>query len=212
MSTLSEIIDSARYDLQDYGEGVMFTDSELVNYMNRMFVIMDSMLAELDSDLVYAQSDGDFTTTSSSDNVDLSTLNSNLWSTIREVWIGTDHLWHVALSRLLYKQKFNSGEEKPYCWALWNRSIYFQADADDDYDLIIEYNSKTGTLAGSADMPYGGAFDEFFRSQLILHSKMKRLSTKDSAGDGYWNAAFKRAAMAEVILRGFVKKPYLIDF
>jgi len=212
MSTLSEIIDSARYDLQDYGEGVMFTNDELINYMNRMFVIMDSMLAELDSDLVYAQSDGDFTTTSGSDNVDLSNLNDNLWSTIREVWIDTDHLWQINLSRLLYKQKFNSGSEKPYCWALWNRAIYFQASADDDYDLIIEYNKKTGTLESANDMPYSDVFNEFFRSQLILHSKMKRLSPRDSARDGYWNAAFKRAAMEEVILRGFVKKPYIIDF
>jgi len=211
MTTLASLIDSARYDLVDYETGIMFTDAELLTYLNRMFEIMDSTLAMLNSDLVMAQNTT-FKTTASQSYTALATLNSGLWSTIIKVWIGSDELTQVTLSKLLYSQKFNSGEAKPYHWALWNRDIHFQQDADAIYDLTIEYQKKTGVLAAPADMPYADIFNEFFREQLVLHTKLKRAGAQSAQGDVMWNDAFKRIAMAEVIQRNFVTKPYYIDF
>ena len=55
MATVQSIIDSARYDLVDYvdgvGLGIEFDDTELLNYMNRMIGILDSNLVSLNSDL-----------------------------------------------------------------------------------------------------------------------------------------------------------------
>lgn len=51
MATLQNIIDSARYDLNDVG-GMEFDDVQLVNYLNRMFVVMDNILVTHNSDLL----------------------------------------------------------------------------------------------------------------------------------------------------------------
>jgi hypothetical protein len=96
---------------------------------------------------------------------------------------------------------------------LYNRTLLFPADSDDAYtDLVIQYHKKTGVLTSTDDMPYDDIFNEFFREQLVLHSKMKKIGPQAVSGDTLWNAAFKRIAMAEVIRRGWCEKPYTLDF
>jgi hypothetical protein len=212
-TTLASLIDSARYDLVDYSEGILFSDDELLIYLNRMFEIMDSTLAALDSDLT-KDIETDIDTVEDQAYVDLSSdLNSGLWSTVTEVWLGETKLTKISLNSLWRKAKFISSSEKPTFWSLHNRLIRFPGDCDDAYtDLIIQYHKKTGVLASTADMPYNDIFNEFFREQLVLHSKMKRLGPQSVQGDSSWNAAFKRVAMAEVIARGFIPLPYNKDF
>lgn len=209
-TTLASLIDYARYDLTDYETGVIYSDDELLAYLNRMFEIMDSTLAGLESDLVLGV-DETFKTTASQNYVDLATLNSNLWSDITEVWIGTDQLEKKGLSLILYLRKLRTGDELPDEWAVWNRQIHFPRGADAERDLVIHYHKKTGVLLSSANMPFSDIFNEFFREQLVLHAKTKRLG-QIGKGDTMWNGAFQRVAMAEVIRRGFVPKTYKIDF
>lgn len=211
MATLASIITSARYDLVDYETGVMYTDEELLVYLNRMFEIMDSMLAAIDSDLVFAE-ETSIDTVASQNYVDISGMNSGLWSDVREVWIGQDQLRKLTVPRMYYERKFRSADAQPYYWALHNQQILFETGADAAHtDLIIDYNKKTGDLASSASMPYFDTFNEFFREQLVLHTKMKRLGQTPQP-DLVWNGAFKRVAMAEVIRRNFVPKPYHINY
>lgn len=212
-TTLASLIDSARYDLQDYETGTIFTDQELYVYLNRMFEIMDSTLSHMNSDLTK-----DITktidTVADQDYVDLSAApNSGLWQSITEVWIGSDKLEKRSVDNVWYNAKFRSSSERPWIWAVHNRRIIFPADCDQVYtDLIIQYHKKTGVLLSTANMPYNDIFNEFFREQLVLHSKMKRLGPQAIAGDQVWNAAFKRVAMAEVIRRGWCEKPYNMDW
>lgn len=210
-TTLASLIDSARYDLIDYETGIVYTDEELLAYLNRMFEIMDSTLAALDSDLTKAQDSSTFSCTVGQSYVDISTLNSGNFSVVTEVWISTDEITQVPLNDLLYKQKVRSGNAKPQYWCLWNQNLYFQQGADDTHTLIIDYHKTTGTKASTDNMPYFDTFNEFFREQLVMHTKSKRLGSM-SQGDAAWNGAFKRIALAEVVKRNFVRKPYVIKF
>lgn len=108
--TAQNIIDSARYDLIDFadgvGVGIEFDDTELLNYLNRMIGLLDSTLSSLRSDLVLGHDDT-FTTTANQDYVSISTLNSGLWSRIRRVWRdGSNQLEQVNLGYMHYTRHF----------------------------------------------------------------------------------------------------------
>jgi hypothetical protein len=213
MATLASLITAARYDLTDYDTGIVFSDEELLVYLNRMFEIMDATLSAMNSDLTKEIETG-IDTVADQAYVDLSAaLNSGLWQSVTEVWLGQDQLVKRSVDVVWYYAKFRSTSERPWIWALHNRKIIFPAGADQIHtDLIIQYHKKTGDLASSASMPYNDIFNEFFREQLVLHSKMKRLGPQAIQGDQAWNSAFKRVAMAEVIRRGWCKKPYNMDW
>lgn len=211
-TTLASLIDSARYDLVDYETGIMYTDEELLVYLNRMIDIMDQTLSSLDSDLVFAVEES-INCVASQNYVDISVLNSGNWTSVKEVWLGSDKIEKTTVPRIYYKRKFRSGEAKPSYWALHNQQILWEQDCDSAYTtLVIHYHKSSGTpLASTANMPYFDTFNEFFREQLVLHTKSKRLAQTPQS-DLVWNGAFKRIAMAEVVARNFVKKPYYIDF
>ena len=139
-TTVQTIIDSARYDLVDYvdgvGLGIEFDDTELLNYMNRMVGILDSNLVSLNSDLTEAMDETHETTTGQS-YVDLSSsLNSGNWLDIRSVWLGANKLEKVSLGRLRYESMFNTANRTPLFWALAGRKIYFPAPASGPTELM----------------------------------------------------------------------------
>ena len=142
MAIVQTLITSARYDLRDYGKGLIFDNAELLDYLNRMVGIMDSTLASLDSDLVEAQSDGDVTLAEDAKYADISSdLNSGLWDSIKDVWIDTDKLTQLSVDKMRVKRIWNSSTSgQPNYWALSETNLLFEYDADDDYSLDIYYN------------------------------------------------------------------------
>jgi hypothetical protein len=212
MATAQSIIDSARYDLVDFidgvGVGIEFDDAELLNYLNRMIGLMDSQLSALCSDLVEAE-ELDIDTVSSQAYVDISGLNSGLWNRIRSVWIGSTRLEQVNLDYMRYTRRFRSGDAKPTIWALWNDQILFpQGDSAARTDLIIYYDKKSAALSLSDSMPYSDRFNEFFREMLVMTAKAKKEGIVDRA-DSMLNEMFRSRAMTEEIQRGFIPKPYV---
>lgn len=110
MATAQSVINSARYDLIDFvdgvGVGIEFDDTELLNYLNRMIGLMDSALSSLNSDLVLGIDDT-FTTTANLDYVTVSTLNSGNWLRIRRVWLDNrDLLEQVKPAYMLYTRRY----------------------------------------------------------------------------------------------------------
>ena len=153
MATVQSVINSARYDLVDYvdgvGLGIEFDDTELLNYMNRMVGILDSNLVSLNSDLTEAK-DETHETTAGQAYVDLSSsLNSGNWLDVRSVWLGSNQLEKISLSRLRYQSMFRTANETPTEWALAGRKIYFPAPATAPTELITaqvdrEFTGGTG--------------------------------------------------------------------
>jgi len=213
MATVQTLITSARYDLRDYGKGLVFDNAELLDYLNRMVGIMDSTLASLDSDLVEAQ-DENCTIASGAKYSDISAdLNSGLWDNIKDVWIDTDQLTQVSVD-WIRKERIWQGDTvtgQPYYWALSNTSILVEKNTDQEYTLDIYYNKKTDTLALTDSMPYNSIFDETFRELLVGNAKAKK-EGRISRSDAFYSELFRRRAMQENLRRSFVPKPYSKDF
>jgi hypothetical protein len=107
MATVNDIIDSSRYDLRDYETGIVWDDAEILNYINRMVGIMDSQLAALNSDLVEAE-ERTIDCVANQNYVDLSSMNSGNWDSIRSVWIGQDILYKISMDLMRYKRVFRN--------------------------------------------------------------------------------------------------------
>lgn len=211
MATVQSVINSARYDLRDYQKGILFDNDELLNYMNRMIGIMDSTLASLNSDLV---EDEDTTIATSTDQsyVDLSSMNSGLWDSIRSVWISTDEKRKIGIDEMRNKRRwYSSSSGEPQYWCLSGQNLLFEQDADDAYDLVIYYNKKTATLALTDNMPYNSFFDEFLREMVVLHAHAKK-EGRVSRPDSMYYDIFKGRAMQEQLRRDWVKRPYWLGY
>ena len=169
MATVQSIIDSSRYDLVDYvdgvGLGIEFDDTELLNYMNRMVGILDSNLVSLNSDLTenicqYV------TPTTGQAWIDLTTaLNSGNWLDIRSVWWGSNKLEKVSLDRLRYDSMYRSSTSIPTTWALAGRRILFDQGTSAVTDLADGYAPADWTDVDLAT--YGEVIDLSISSNAV---------------------------------------------
>jgi hypothetical protein len=212
MATAQSIIDSARYDLGDYETGIMWDDTELLNYLNRMIGVMNSQLVALESELV-EEEELDIDCVEDQAYVDISGLNSGLYQNILRVWIDQDLIEQISLTSMRYKRIFRVDQSaRPYYWCLKGDLILFEQDCADSYDeLKIYYNTKEAAMALDDSMPYDDRFNETFREVMVLYSMAK----KDGNASGIssmMTKLFQKRAMEETISRTFIPKPYYIDF
>lgn len=110
MTTVSTFIDSARYDIRDYNTGLEFDDDELIEYINRMFKVLDSTLTSMNSSFVSGYSALVVPISTLRYNV-RTNLNSGKWDSIREIWIGKNRLEKISVDLMWYKQRFNSSQQ-----------------------------------------------------------------------------------------------------
>jgi hypothetical protein len=211
MATAQTIIDAARYDLVDFtdgvGVGIEFDDAELLHYLNRMIQIMDATLQSLESDLVEAE-ETDIDTVLGQNYVDLSSMNSGLWSNVRSVYLGSSMLDKVSLKYMRYTRFFRTGNARPTIWCLYRDQILLPQGADAAHtDLVIYYDQKQAALTLSSNMPYSDRFNEFLREMLVMCAKAKKEGILDKA-DAALNQMFHSRAMQEEISRGFIPRTY----
>jgi len=212
MSTAQEIIDSARYDLEDYQSGIMWDSTELLNYLNRMIGIMNSQLVALNSELVEAE-ELDIDCVADQNYVDLSAMNSGLWSNIRAVWLDQDLLEQTTVDSIRYKRIYREdSSQQPYYWALQNQQIMFEVDCASAYTTLrVYYNKKQVALTLTDDMPYEDMFNDTFIEMLNLYAQSKKTGNVSSM-NGIMRTVFNKRAMEETVRRNFVRKSYYIDF
>jgi len=149
MATVQSVIDSARYDLVDYvdgiGIGIEFDDTELLNYLNRMVKLLDTNLSAMNSDLVEAKCQYINPTTGQS-YLDLSSdLNSGNWLTVRSVWLGSTQMTKKNLGFIRRSSMFRSGNANPTEWTLSGRQILFPHGTAAVTDLADGYASTDWT-------------------------------------------------------------------
>ena len=212
MATAQSILDSARYDLGDYQTGIMWDDTELLTYLNRMIGIMNSQLVALESELV-EEEELDIDCVADQDYVDISGLNSGLYQTILRVWIDQDLIEQTSLGSIRYKRIYRSGQTaQPYYWCLKGDKIMFEVDCASAYTgLKIYYTKKQAALALTDSMPYDDRFNEVFREVMVLYAMAKKEGNV-SGVSRTMTALFQKRAMEETISRTFVPRGYYIDF
>jgi hypothetical protein len=156
MGTVSSLLSSARYDLVDYETGLVFDDDELLIYLNRMIGLMDSTLASLMSDLVYTE-ETTIDTVASQAYVDISGMNSGLWSDVRDVWIGKIKLTGIPVELMYYERKFYSGDAFPYYWSLQDQNILFETGCSRGWSAVAVPTNATNILTAASAIEWRGA-------------------------------------------------------
>lgn len=143
MGTVASVIESARYDLQDYEKGLDYDDRMLYLFLNRMIGIMDSQLSALDSELVH-RIEYNMNPIAYYDYMDLTNMNNGQWDKVRTVWIGSDRKQQITQELMYYKRKFRVNQTaEPEYWALEGRRILFEALCNSAHtDFIIHYNAR----------------------------------------------------------------------
>ena len=203
-TTVQEIITSARYDLRDFG-GQKFDDPQLVNYVNRIIILLDKLLINKNSD---------FTTTSSS--VALASGDYTSTAPTRNHFIicifnGSDLLTKEPLGEVMYRYQINnesSATGSPGYWAYNNGNIYFNIEADANYTLTAHHHVKTATLTLVDNLPYNDFFNEYIREAIVVMAS-KAKDDKVVNVDMEFYKMFQLAVNEAVIGRNFTPKDYL---
>ena len=144
MATVQSMLDSARYDLKDYETGLMWDDTEILNYLNRMVGIMDSQLAVLNSDLVEAE-ERTIDCVANQNYVDLSSLNSGNWDSLRQVWIGQDEIYKISMGLMRYKRMFRNDNSPT--WVTSTAYLIGQKVENNSIPYICLVAHTSGTFA-----------------------------------------------------------------
>jgi hypothetical protein len=81
-----------------------------------------------------------------------------------------------------------------------------------DSNLSISSNGTgTQTVSQTDVMPYDSIFDEFLREMLVMHAKAKKEGAIEKS-EIFYNQIFKGRAMQEEIRRGYIPRPYYLEF
>lgn len=102
MATVQDIIDSSRYDLDDFGHQ-SFDDTQLLNYFNRMLKILDDVLIQLDAD--YTLTSSRITLTGGYNTVAHPTGTDK----VRWVYHNTEPWTKEFLDQVMYRYQLNRG-------------------------------------------------------------------------------------------------------
>lgn len=206
MATVATLLTSARYDLKDFS-GQMWDDTQLVDYLNRVVIVMDNVLSSLRSDRCI-----DYNATATLSATDNSVAVPSNTNQVLDVWIGSDLKYKTTPQDIYARRIYNGGATgEPQHWAPTDETMIFDYTADDDYTIKIIRTVKTATLTTSSNMPYDDKFNEYFREAVINMAH----KAKDNAVvnvDSMYFEEFKRIAMMDVVTRGYVPTYYYKDF
>jgi hypothetical protein len=150
MTTLATFLEGVRYDVTDYETGLEFDDRELINYLNRMIVLVDSTLNSIRSDELFGAEEN-IDIAADQNYLNISDLNNGHWDSINAVWIDTDKLTHISVEEMYNKRMWYSSDvDPPKFWALQGNHILFEANADNaETGVEIHYRKRTRPLLQS---------------------------------------------------------------
>lgn len=207
MATVQNIIDSARYDLGDFG-GQRQNDTQLLNYMNRVVMVLDDVLISLDSD--FTKTSASATLSSGSNTMTLPTR----CDSIIKIWYGSELWLKEDLDKVMYRYQINnatSATGSPQYWAHNSANVFFNIEADQDYALTVYYHIRSATLAIGDNMPYSDTFNEYLREAIISMAQKTR-DKQITNVDQQFYSTFKHIAERYVISRNTERRKYGIDF
>jgi len=194
MATVSTLITSARYDLNDTGI-TDYTDAELLDYLNRNVYFLDLSLSKHKSDFTHNTE----TATTLADGDDSVAAPSGLIN-LRSLWIDDDLIDKKSIDYVYQRRKYISGSTgKPCYCALQNANIIFDYEADDDYTPTIHYDKMTGDLESANNMPYQDLFNQLIRQGVVLMAKNR--NEYDVSGDAAIQDFIEQGAFQVIISR-----------
>jgi len=206
-TTVGDIIASARYDLRDFG-GQKFDNDQLVDFVNRIIILLDELLITKSSDFTMTSAD---VTLSSGEYVATAPTRSHK---VVQVYDGTNTLTKESLVNVMHMYQMNNESSttgEPRYWAYNNGNLYFNVEADDDYTLKAIYHVKTATLTLIDNLPYNDFFNQYIREALVVMAS-KAKDDKIVNVDREFYTMFKNVVNSTVVGRNFVPKTYVLGF
>lgn len=206
MSTVSTVLTSARYDLRDTNSSrYLYSNAELMDYLNRAIRVLDAELRGLNSDWVHQQ-----TTLSISTNA--STVSQAAgWAAVRSLWIGDDEITKKSLDYINAKRKSVTAAGQPDYYAQNGVTLIFERRSNNDYTITSHIDKFAPLIASTGDpMPFNGEFDDPLMASVILLAKNR--NELSLVTDAVLHDLFKSASMKNVIKRNFVPKRRHLGF
>jgi len=203
MSTVSSLLDAAKYDLRDYG-AKEFDPTQMVHYLNRCIKILDRALIALQSDQTLTESDLVVASGANSATVPTASVN------IREIWDSDDTIMVKVSARNLYELRmYKSGDtSQPRNWSHIKEKIEFDVTTDQEYTFTCYHDGMSTTVVVAGDMPYSGRYDEYLREALIMMAQAKK-HKKLPQTDAVYLQMFTANLQQDIINRNFVPKKRL---
>jgi len=200
MATVQNVLDSAKYDLRDYG-AKEFNLGQMIHYLNRVISFLDRALIDMNSDQTVAETS--ITLTSGTDFEPVPTAYT---VNIREIWDDSQTILYKMSAMDLYERRMHrySQTAEPRYWSHIGNNIEFEVEADKNYDFTV-YHDVTSTILtlGADDMPYNSTYDEFLRENLVLLAR-SRTNDKIAKTDAAYLQMFREHVHADMIQRGFI--------
>lgn len=205
--TLTQLITSARYDIRD-PEETDYTTDELFEYAKRAISQLDYALSSIGSDLVAEQT----TSTLSSGDNSVSVPTDAM--VVTQIWESQTQIYPLTpLRQLLRERQYRSSSGRPYYWSQKGNLIYFDATADQDYTLTINYDKRHNltSLVESDDVPYTPEYDNAIREAVVLQCKHR--NEFGVGEDGALLQFFSNVVMAKSIYKRYTPVDALkLDF
>jgi len=201
MTTVAEIITSARWDLRDEDE-TQYSDAMLLDFLNRGLRALITTLSSLRSD--WLNDDDNIILASSA----TSTALPDYFISDITVTIGTTKLTKKSISQIREEQLFSSTGE-PSHYAISGLNLHVERAADQEYTIILEYNKGLADLV-SGDMPYNNEFNDVLRQSIILIAKSR--NEYSLIGDAALQDFFISAVMAKLVARNFIPNTHRTSF
>ena len=88
-----------------------------------------------------------------------------------------------------------------------NFKLYLRSDNN----ISIYYDKKNAALALTDSMPYSDRFNEHIRETVVQCAKGKK-NDSITKSDSLFNSLFEQRVIQEEIARGFIPKPYTLEF
>jgi hypothetical protein len=194
MSTVAQIITSARYDIRDE-DATQYSDDMLLDFINRGVSVLCSGLASLSSDWVNSTSN-----ISLSPAISVKALPTYFISDI-SCRIGTHYLSKKSVSEIRDMLVTSTAGEPQY-YAIKGTELIFDRVTDTSYTLILEYNAKNATLTLASVMPFNDEFNDVLRQFIILCAKSRNefIVVSDAAMQDF----FYDNVFAKLIARNYV--------
>lgn len=206
MATVATFLTNVRWQLRDADASLYDDDSELLLYLNTAINQLDSILSQINSDRVLANST--LTLTAGAAYV-AAPANCIVG---RHAWIGTDFIQKTDPDSIMVRRKnLGSTTGQPQYWAHQGGNIVFDYTSDQIYSVDFYYDVATAAItATSTSMPYNDVYNDMLMQGVVILAKSPREYALNA--EGVLHDFFMENAMKREIKRRHSPKHYVLGF
>lgn len=207
MATVSTLFSNLRYDTGDYG-GQKYSDTQLIQYLNRAIWVLDSELIKVKSNETLTSST--LTLASGADSISTSAY----YDSIRALFQDVNRVYQMDYGKLLKRRiDLGSNTGPPKYFSFVDQTIQVDYTADQEYtDVYAHYDNRATVITAVGDStPYSSKYDNYLRQALLSVSTASR-DKQVPQFDQIFEKIFKDVVLRQVISQRIVRPKNRLDF